>query len=128
MLDKLQSSLSASKKSSWDQVYCATKLAAVYSAFKEFRANPVRTTRGRPGGGIFVYFVELEDQRDQLIAAFYSKRGIEVERDWQRQEKAAKHILNNKVRSQDDVDWDEAKQETEPCPDCESYYTMAIEC
>ena len=47
-------------------------------------------------------------------------------RDWRKQEMEAKRILNNKVHLQDDVNWDEAKEEAEPCPGCGHYYTMAI--
>ena len=52
-----------------------------------------------------------------------------MERDHRRNEKAAKRYANSKVRSQDDVDWDETKQEAEPCPNpnCGHYYTMGIE-
>ena len=123
----LQSSVKVSRKSSWDQVYCATKLADIYSAYKVHRANPVRCTRGRPGGGTFSFFVKLEGVLDLLIAEFESEKEVEVERDRRRQEKAAKRYVNAKVRSQDDIDWDEKKQEAEPCPACSHYYTMAIE-
>ena len=66
---------------------------------------------------------------DKLIAVFDSENQVEVERELRRQEKAAKRYVNSKVRSQDDVDWDETKQEAEPCPnpDCGHYYTMGIE-
>ena len=91
------------------------------------RANPVRCTRGRPGGGTFSFFTQLEDVLDLMIAEFESEKEVEVERDRRRQEKAAKRYVNAKVRSQDNVDWDEEKQEAEPCPACGHYYTMAIE-
>ena len=60
-----------------------------------------------------------------LIAQFESEK--EAERDRRRQEKAAKCCVNAKVRPHDDVDWDDEKQEVEPCPDCGHYYTLAIE-
>ena len=31
------------------------------------------------------------------------------------------------MRSQEDVKWDKAKQETEPCCSCGHYYTMTLE-
>ena len=62
-----------------------------------------------------------------LIAQFESKKEVEAERNHRRQEKAAKRYINARVRSQDDVDWDDRKQEVEPCPACGHYYTMAIE-
>ena len=59
-------------------------MAAVYSAFKDFKANPVRATRGRSGGDVFGFYVKLEDLLDQLIAVFDSEKEIEAERDHQR--------------------------------------------
>ena len=62
-----------------------------------------------------------------LIAQFESEKEVEAEHNCRRQEKAAKWYVNAKVRSQDDVDWDNRKQEVDPCPACGHYYTMAIE-
>ena len=56
-LKGIQSSVKASRKSSWDQAYCAAKLAALYSAYKVHRDNPVCCTRGRSGSGTFSFFV-----------------------------------------------------------------------
>lgn len=74
-------------------------------------------------------FVKLEDTLDKLIAEFESEKQVEVERDLRRQEKTANRFSNSKVRLQDDVDWEETKQDAESCPnhDCRHYYTMGIE-
>ena len=64
---------------------------------------------------------------DQLIVEFDTEKEVEEERNRRRQEKAAKRYTNLNVQAQDEVDWDEAKQEAEPCPSCGHFYTMAIE-
>ena len=79
-----QTSVKSSRKSSCDQVYCATKLTAMRSKHKKCRASSVRCARGRPGCGTFAFFTRLEDVLDALITQFDSGKEVESECDRRR--------------------------------------------
>ena len=62
-----------------------------------------------------------------MIEEFESEMEVEEDRNRRRREKEMKRFTNAKVRPQDEVDWDESKQDAEPCPLCVHYFKMAIE-
>ena len=62
-----------------------------------------------------------------MIEEFESEMEVEEDRNRRRREKTAKIFKNAKVWPQDEVYWDEGKQETELCPLCGHYFTMTTE-
>ena len=126
-LQEMQQLLTNSNKRRWDQTYTASKITNICNEAKERKralqtSSTIRSQHSRTANNFLNRLISECDHH--LYQACAENEQIEV-RNRKRQEKTIKSITNPSLRPQDNIAWDDKKQEPKPCPLYRHYFTMA---